>query len=386
MIFLLIIIAIILWFSGTIPKQIGKLYAIQYMNDNFSKMELKFVNIEWNKKFDSYTIQFKDKNEEIYGVVIGPKYFPINLGQGLFTIEEIYKENYLETSNNKINNNNIENNLVKIENNIITNEQYIDEFISNVKTSSKELCLIIEETKTNNVQTIIFKYIPGEKTINEIDTNTISNIYTSAETSAIAMEELSKKYGYYELTVKSDNEDFIKKFDAYNYELVKNNVDNIIKVELQTDLDVNEYLILCQYNNEIELYGNSTKILSQSYGIDYYIENDIFYTDKDNLKILSAYDAANIAEKEAQKDKYQYQSWKSDFYARGKDKNEILSATLLDGTKTVDIKEDWKNANYNNETLIWEIRLFDDNDPLTSLFVYVNAIDGTIIGAQELSD
>lgn len=29
-----------------------------------------------------------------YGCVIGPKYFPINLGQGIFAIEETYRENY----------------------------------------------------------------------------------------------------------------------------------------------------------------------------------------------------------------------------------------------------------------------------------------------------
>lgn len=137
---------------------------------------------------------------------------------------------------------------------------------------------------------------------------------------------------------------------------------------------------------ELEQYENSTKIISQSYGIDYHVEKEVFYTDKNNIKIISAYNAAEIAEKEAKNEKYQYQSWKSEFYARGKDKDEVLSATLLDGTKTIDIKEEWKNTNYNSETLIWEIRLFDTNDPLTSLFVYINAIDGTIIGAQKLSD
>lgn len=247
MIFILILFVIILWFSGIIPKQIGKMYAIKYMNDNFTKMELEFTNIEWNKQFDSYIIQFKDKNKELYGVVIEPKYFPINLGQGLFAIEEEYRDNYLESSY-KINNNNIENDFIKIENNIITNEQLIDEFISNVKTSNEELCLTIEEIKENNTQTIIFKYIPGEKTINEIDTNTISSIYTEAETTAIAMEEFSKKYGYYEFTVKSNNEDFVKKFDAYHFELAKNVNDDITKLIMATELDVTEYLIICQYS------------------------------------------------------------------------------------------------------------------------------------------
>ena len=36
--------------------------------------------------------------------------------------------------------------------------------------------------------------------------------------------------------------------------------------------------------------------------------------------------------------------------------------------------------------LIWVVRLFDKNDPLTNLFVYVDAIDGNIIGAGAASD
>lgn len=138
--------------------------------------------------------------------------------------------------------------------------------------------------------------------------------------------------------------------------------------------------------NDLEQYQNSTKILSQSYGIDYHIEKDIFYTDKDDIKIISADDAAKIAEKEAKNEKYQNKSFESEFSARGKNSNGILSATLLDGTMTIKIKEEWKKADYNNKTLIWEIRLFDNNDPLNSLFVYVNAVNGIILGAQELSD
>ena len=33
-----------------------------------------------------------------------------------------------------------------------------------------------------------------------------------------------------------------------------------------------------------------------------------------------------------------------------------------------------------------EIRLFDKNDPLTSLYIYVDAINGEIIGAGASSD
>lgn len=239
--FLIISLIMIIWLSGVIPKYIGKIYSIKYMSDNFPEMNLEFANIEWSKQFGSYTVQFKDKDENLYGILVAPKYFPINLGQGLFAIEENYRNNYLEKSNN------IENNIIKIDNNIITNEQLIDDFISNVKTSNKELCLTINESKGGASQTIILKYVPGEKTISEIDRNIIFQIYTESETSEIAMEKFAKLYGYYEFTVKSVNEDFVKRFNAYNFELEKNIEDDITKIIMTTDLDVSEYLIICQY-------------------------------------------------------------------------------------------------------------------------------------------
>ena len=39
----IIIIVIALWFGGIIPKQIGKIYGINYMKSNFPKMELEYV-------------------------------------------------------------------------------------------------------------------------------------------------------------------------------------------------------------------------------------------------------------------------------------------------------------------------------------------------------
>jgi hypothetical protein len=64
------------------------------MKNNFPKMQLEYVDIEWSKYHDDYIIAFKDKDDDIYSCTIGPKYFPISLGQGLFEIEEKYKENY----------------------------------------------------------------------------------------------------------------------------------------------------------------------------------------------------------------------------------------------------------------------------------------------------
>lgn len=96
----LIIIAIVvlviieLWFSGIIPKQIGKIYGTNYMKDNFPEMQLEYVGLEWNKYYGDYIITFKDKNNQNYGCVIGPQYLPISIGQGINAIQKTYKENY----------------------------------------------------------------------------------------------------------------------------------------------------------------------------------------------------------------------------------------------------------------------------------------------------
>lgn len=90
-IFLLIIV---LWLEGTIPRQIAKIYGSSYMKVHFPEMQLEYVNVEWSKYHGNYIITFKDKENQNYGCVISPKYFPVSLGQGIFAIEETYKEKY----------------------------------------------------------------------------------------------------------------------------------------------------------------------------------------------------------------------------------------------------------------------------------------------------
>ena len=95
---ILVLVIIVLWFGGVIPKQIGKIYGTKYMEDNFPEMQFEYVNIEWNKYYGDYIITFKDKENESYGCVIGPKYFPISIEQGLNTIMETYQEKYISNT------------------------------------------------------------------------------------------------------------------------------------------------------------------------------------------------------------------------------------------------------------------------------------------------
>ena len=92
-----IILAIILIVFLTfiiIPQQIAKVYGNIYMKIHFPKMSLKCTNVEWSQYHDAYILYFKDNDSKTYSCIIGPKYFPVLLGQGLNSIEETYRTNY----------------------------------------------------------------------------------------------------------------------------------------------------------------------------------------------------------------------------------------------------------------------------------------------------
>lgn len=97
-IIVIVLIVIALWFGGLIPKQIAKIYGSRYMNDNFPEMQLEYVNIGWNKYYGDYIITFKDKENQNYGCVIGPKYLPISISQGINAIMDTYQEKYQNTN------------------------------------------------------------------------------------------------------------------------------------------------------------------------------------------------------------------------------------------------------------------------------------------------
>lgn len=91
---ILIVIIGLLWFAGIIPKQIAKAAGTNYVRNHFPEMKLKCTGVEYSGPHGDYLIYFKGANENTYGCVIGPKYFPIFMGQGLYAIESDYEENY----------------------------------------------------------------------------------------------------------------------------------------------------------------------------------------------------------------------------------------------------------------------------------------------------
>ena len=99
---LILIVIVGLWVSGIIPKRIARVFASNYLEKNFPKNQLEYVDIEWSSSFGGYLIRFKDINNKTYSFIMNNKYLPISLGQGLFAFEEEYKQKY-ETNieNNK---------------------------------------------------------------------------------------------------------------------------------------------------------------------------------------------------------------------------------------------------------------------------------------------
>ena len=154
----------------------------------------------------------------------------------------------------------------------------------------------------------------------------------------------------------------------------------------------------CIYRNLDNTISNST-----SNG-DYVGNNTVANTKNENssnieteVKITKEA-AAEIAEKESKKEKYQYQGWESDFSATevwvDENGNYEISAELIyyldDIHKAYYWEDEWaKDTNINNVFKgqpVWCIRLGDKNDPLTNLYIYVDANNGEVVGAGKASD
>lgn len=178
-----------------------------------------------------------------------------------------------------------------------------------------------------------------------------------------------------------------------NYEILEttyfDSKGNILKV-VKKELEEKNYQDNKNENIDVSSYYMDNIITSDNVKI---IEEDSKYyasvEGKEKVQIISPREAANIADIEAKKSDYQYQSWKSEFYSRGKENNEALSAKLCYGLDEIDRlymwEERWRVESYENK-IMWQIRLCDANDPLTSLYIYVDAQNKNIIGAGQMSD
>lgn len=154
---------------------------------------------------------------------------------------------------------------------------------------------------------------------------------------------------------------------------------------------VNTNCIYYNINSSALIPSESMNTNIDDYAVEYTIKDGKYYANYNNqqIEIIPLDKASDIADNEAKKEKYQYQSWRSEFYSRGKNMQDSVSAELISDlspiSKGYHWNPNWQVGEYRN-TLMWKIRLFDENDPLTNLYIYVNAINGDIVGAGDSSD
>lgn len=223
--------------------------------------------------------------------------------------------------------------------------------------------------------------------------------YDENEYNAI-LKKLNFKTSHEMPKVDFNKQSVIVTVSRYEIKDIQKNIGNI-KYELGKFLDeysVNIFIVSkvvnskCIYfnTNVDELNVSKISINDNKNGVEYYVQNGKYYANINNTKteIISIEIASDIAEEETKKAKYQYQSWKSEFY-RGESIDNSISGELIlgldDNSRLYHWRAEWQNEEYEGKTM-WKIRLFDKNDPLTSLYIYVDAINGEIIGAGASSD
>ena len=153
-------------------------------------------------------------------------------------------------------------------------------------------------------------------------------------------------------------------------------------------------------NNNLEINNNKTNNNTYDNNV---INNNIDTNKESNSEVnktikITKEQAAQIAEEEAKNEKYQYQPWKSEFSATEAwvDENgnyEIaaeLIYTLDDIHRLYYWESEWaKDSNINNifkGQPVWCVRLGDKEDPLTNLYIYVDATNENVVGAGKASD
>lgn len=75
----ILVTIIVLWLTGFIPKNIGKVVSLHYINRRYSSLNLHFLNIEYSEKDKAYVSHFENKEGKIYNVLVGSKMLPINV-------------------------------------------------------------------------------------------------------------------------------------------------------------------------------------------------------------------------------------------------------------------------------------------------------------------
>lgn len=146
-----------------------------------------------------------------------------------------------------------------------------------------------------------------------------------------------------------------------------------------------------------------------SYYRAYREDDSAFYYTVDGGETFTEYitrrTAMRIAAEEAKDPKYQYQSRESVYLLhpdctadsvemayRRPDAGDSAPDLGRNGDYSLNFRssgrweKEWTTEHYYTSSVLWAVRLFDQNDPLTSLYIYVDADNGNVVGGGALSD
>ena len=357
--------------TGTIN---GKIYSEEEITQMQS--ECSFIEFDYNKKSKNYIFLLEGngfgiiKRNENGGQVIQIGLSYIN---DLKEKMDYYTRNLSKYDFNKEYNYFSKNKISEIPNTLGFNQVKQGVFQKMIKYDEKEYKNILEKLNFDLEKEIINIDFDNQIAIITISKYEIKNI---TQNIGNIKYEFGNKQNQYLVNLLVVSE--VVNTNCIYYKMLETSDNTIISNNIPT-------------GNNIITNTNSNNINKDKYALDYCIENSKYYAIKENKKIeiISIEKACDIADIEAQNKKYQYQSWKSEFYTRGKNKNESGSAELIydlsDISRVYHWKENWKKGEYKN-IIMWKVRLFDENDPLTSLYIYINAVNGEIIGAGSISD
>ena len=176
--------------------------------------------------------------------------------------------------------------------------------------------------------------------------------YDENEYNAI-LKKLNFKTSHEMPKVDFNKQSVIVTVSRYEIKDIQKNIGNI-KYELGKFLDeysVNIFIVSkvvnskCIYfnTNVDELNVSKISINDNKNGVEYYVQNGKYYANINNTKteIISIKIASDIAEEETKKAKYQYQSWKSEFY-RGESIDNSISGELILGLDDISRLYHWR--------------------------------------------
>ena len=337
----------------------GKVYSEDEINQ--MKNEGSFVEFDYNTKSKNYIFMLEE-NE--IGII---KYLS-DSGQVIQTsiadkeefiknIEDITKDIYTKYDFDTEYNYNSKNELSKITN---------DLKLSQTKTSGVYQKIIKDDENEYNSMLKKLKFESSDE-MQKVDFNKQNVIIT---VSRYEIKDIKKNIG----NVKYELGKFLDKYMVNVFVVSK--VVNVNCIYFNTNFS----------DTNVDKYSTN----ENEDGIEYYVQNGNYYTNINDIKtqLISLETAIQIAEKEAKKEKYQYQGWKSEFYCiKSEDDADLgeLICGLDDISRNYHWNEAWKYDEYKGK-IMWKIRLFDKNDPLTSLYIYIDAISGKVIGAGQSSD